>query len=88
MTGWRSPLPQNGVIDPKERDTDDTNDTEVDTNHDKGTTQTTQGTTQATQGTTQTTTIKLTKEYNIVRRVGTGRNGHWELMIEENIWQK
>ena len=50
---------QNGVIDPKERDTNDTNDTKVGTNHDKDTTQATQGTTQATQA-------KLSKEYKAV----------------------
>ena len=27
------------------------------------------------------------KKQNIIRRVGTSQNGHWEMLIEENIWQ-
>ena len=27
------------------------------------------------------------KKKNIIRRVGTSQNGHWEMLIEENIWQ-
>lgn len=27
------------------------------------------------------------KKQNIIRRVGTSQNGHWEMLIEENIWK-